>query len=140
MRHRFKVIYFLPLAWSSAVAAQDLPDEIPDSLSNASSIASAAQSLGEAGAEKLLIKDLIGKTLTGADGNTVGRVENFVVIPGGRIVAALVSTGEGSTIAVPYAAIKMADAAEAANLTAQIPASELSGMSELKSLAEAFTN
>lgn len=140
MRRCFDLLYLLPFAWCSNAAAQELPAEIPDTLSSASGIASAAQTLSASGTDKLLIKDLIGKTLTGVDGKTVGTIENFAVIPGGRIAAALVSTENGSKIAVPYAAITVANAAGATSLRAEVPATELTGMSELKSLADSMTN
>ena len=140
MHRRLTTICILPLAWSSIAAAQNLPVDIPDSLTSTSSIASAAQSLREAGMDKLLIQDLIGKTLSGTDGNTVGTIEDFAVVPGGRIIAALVSTGDGTVIAVPYAAIKLANAAGTASLHVPVRASELQGMSELKSLANSLKN
>lgn len=120
-------------------AAQD-GGVLPDNLTNASAIASAANSLAGAAQDKLLIRDLLGKQITGSDGNRLGTVENFAVIPGGRIVAAIVSTGGGTTIAVPYTALKVTRAAQQAQLQTTVPASELTGMSELKSLANNLTN
>jgi PRC-barrel domain len=114
---------------------QDLPD-IPDSLTDASAIASAADTLAGAAQDKVLVADLIGQSLTGADGQTVGTVEDLAAIPGGRLVAAIVSTGDGTRIAVPYAALQMSSAAQ--GLTATVPASELTGMSELRSLAQSL--
>ena len=140
MHRCLTAVCLLPLAWGSIATAQDLPVDIPSSLTSASSIASAAQSLRDTGMDKLLIKDLIGKTLTGTDGNTIGTIENFAVVPGGRIIAAVVSTGDGATIAVPYAAIKVANAAGTANLHVSVPASELQEMNELRSLANSLTN
>lgn len=140
MYHRLAAICILPLAWSSIAAAQNLPVDIPDSLTSTSSIASAAQSLREAGMDKLLIQDLIGKTLSGTDGNAVGTIEDFAVVPGGRIIAALVSAGDGTVIAVPYAAIKVVNAAGTASLHVSVRASELQGMSELRSLANSLKN
>lgn len=73
-------------------------------------------------------------------GDTVGTIEDFAVVPGGRIIAALVSAGDGTVIAVPYAAIKVANAAGTASLDVPVHASELQGMSELKSLANSLKN
>ncbi|WP_299823268.1 PRC-barrel domain-containing protein [uncultured Jannaschia sp.] len=139
MRHRLFAVCILPFACGS-VAAQGIPVEIPDNLTDAASIASAAKSLSEIGMDKLLIKDLIGKKLTGGDGNTVGTIENFVVVPGGRVIAALISSDDGTTIAVPYAAIKVANAAGTASANVSVPATELQGMSELRSLADSMTD
>lgn len=140
MRHHLTPVWLLVFAWSSIAAAQDMPVDIPDSLTSASSLASAAQTLREAEMKRLLIKDLLGKKLSGADGSTVGTIENFAVIPGGRIIAALVSTDDGTMIAVPYAAIKVANAAGAVDLNIPVPASEIQGMSELRSLASSITD
>ena len=127
----------LAAAIAAPAAAQD--NLLPDNLTSASAIASAAQSLAQAGQDKLLVRDLLGQPLTGSDGATVGTIENFAVIPGGRIIAVIVSTGDGTRIAVPYTAVKVASAAKA-GLQASVPASELTGMPELQSLANALTN
>jgi sporulation protein YlmC with PRC-barrel domain len=140
MRRRISVLTLGAIAWGGLAAAQDLPVDLPDSLTDASSIASAAQALSEAGMDRLLIKDLIGKELTGSDGNTIGTVEDFAVIPGGRIIAALVSTSDGTRLAVPYAAIRVANAATSASLQVPISASELLDMGELQSLASSLTD
>lgn len=140
MRRVLRPATLIPFAWGSIAGAQELLVDIPDSLTDASSIASAAQTLSEAGMDRLLIKDLIGKELTGSDGNTAGTVEDFVVIPGGRVIAALVSTSDGTQLAVPYAAIKVVNAAGNAGLQTPVTASELRGMSELQSLASSVAN
>jgi ribosomal 30S subunit maturation factor RimM len=118
-------------------AAQD-GGPLPADLTSASAIASAATSLAEMVQDKLLIRDLLGKEITGSNGDRLGTVENLAVIPGGRIVAAIVSTDGGTRIAVPYTAIKVTRAAEQAQLQAKVPASELTGMSELSSLADSL--
>ena len=133
---RLPVVPMLVLV-AAPVAAQDLPD-LPHQLSDASSIASAAQTLSGQVGDKLLIRDLLGKELTGSGGEVVGTVENLVAIPGGRLIAALVSTESGQ-IAVPFAAIKVVGAAESSGLEVPVPASELTGMAELRSLAESLT-
>lgn len=140
MRHHLNAVCLVAFAWSSIAAAQDMPVDIPDSLTSAASIASAAQTLHKAGMDKLLVKDLIGKTLTGAEGDTIGTIENFAVIPGGRIIAALISLGDGTMIAVPYAAIQVANAAGVAAPNVPISASDIQGMSELRSLASSLTD
>lgn len=139
MRH-LKVLALVPLAWAGFAAAQDLPVDLPDSLTDAAGIASAAQTLGEAAMDRLLIKDLIGTELTGSDGNSVGTIEDFVVIPGGRIVAALIETGDGTRLAVPFAAVKVVNAASQVGLEVPVGASELQGMGELRALASSLTD
>lgn len=67
-------------------------------------------------------------------------MENFVVVPGGRLIAALVETEDGTRIAVPFTAVKLADAAEDAHMQVSLGASELQDMDELKSLAESLTD
>jgi PRC-barrel domain len=114
---------------------QSLPD-VPDSLTDSSAIASAAQTIAEAAKDKVLVGDLIGQSLTGVEGDTIGTVENLVAVPGGRLVAALVRTSDGTRIAVPYAALKVSAAAQ--GLSATVPASELTGMGELQSLAQSL--
>ena len=132
MRIRFALaLALLPVP----VVAQDLPS--PGDLTSASSIASAAQTLAGQAGDRVLVRDLLGKELKGADGNTVGTVEDLAVIPGGRVIAAIVSTGEGSRIAVPFAAVKLAGSAS--ELQVSVPASELTGLTELQSLAQSLT-
>jgi sporulation protein YlmC with PRC-barrel domain len=138
MRSHLAVASLAPLAWAPLAAAQEMPVELPDSLTDASGIASAARTLAEAGADRLLLADLIGQEIIGSDGSTVGTVEDFVATPGGRVVAALVSMPDGTRLAVPYAAIKVVGAAETAGLEVPVTASELQEMGELRSLAESL--
>jgi sporulation protein YlmC with PRC-barrel domain len=119
---------------AAPAVAQDLPS--PGDLTGSSAIASAAQSLLDQTEERLLVRDLLGKELKGADGEVVGTVENLAVAPGGRVIAAIVST-EDMRIAVPFGAVKLA--AAGSGLEATVPASELTSMSELQSLAESLT-
>ena len=125
------------LAFVAAPACAQNTGMLPESLTSASSIASAAKTLQQAAQDKLLVRDLLGTQITGANGDTLGTVENFAVIPGGRIVAAIVSTGSGTMIAVPFTALKVANTGQ--QLQTTVPASELTGMSELQSLADSLT-
>lgn len=117
-------------------AAQDLPS--PGDLTSASGIASAARNLAGEAEDRLLVRDLLGKELKGADGNTLGTVEDLAVIPGGRVVAAIVSTGNGKRIAVPFAAVKLAGTGS--SLEVPVAASDLAGRAELRSLAESLSD
>jgi hypothetical protein len=92
-------------------ASQEAKDGSSSQPTSVSAIASAATSLAGAAKDRLLIKDLLGKDLTGADGQAVGTVQDFALAPGGRLVAALVRLQNGSRIAVPFSAIKLAKAA-----------------------------
>lgn len=122
---------FLPLPG----VAQDFPS--PGDLTSGSAIASAAESLAGQASDSLLVRDLFGKELKGSDGEVVGTVDDLAVIPGGRVVAAIVSTRDGAQIAVPFAAVKLTGSASA--LEVPIAASELSGLTALKSFADSLT-
>ena len=115
-------------------SAQDLLD-LPDEIAGSEGMAQAAQAIADAGVDKLLIADLVGSTLEGPGGEALGTVENLVAVPGGRLVAALVSLEDGTRIAVPYAALKVAGAAGTARATVPMTAEELRGMTELQDLA-----
>lgn len=132
MRVRF---VFALVALGVPASAQDLPTF--DDLTSASAIASAAESLESKLGDRLLVRDLLGKELKGADGESVGTIEDLAVVPGGRVIAAIVSTGDGSRIAVPFAAVKLADSAS--RVEVPVAASELTGMSALGSLATALS-
>ena len=62
-------------------------------------------------------------------------MENLVAVPGGRLVAALMTLEGGTRIAVPYQALKVSGAAETVQATLPMSAGDLRGMSELKDLA-----
>lgn len=131
---RIRVAFALAFLAAPA-SAQDLPSSLDD-LTDASSIASAAQTLVEQAEDRILVRDMLGKEIKGSDGETIGTVENLAVVPGGRIVAAIVDTGQDSRIALPFAAVKLAGSASA--LEVPVPASELTGMSALRSLADSL--
>jgi hypothetical protein len=116
-------------------AAQDGSGQ---TITDPAALASAAKNLAGQAADRFLVRDLLGQKLTGVDGNTVGTVRNLVVVPGGRIVAVLVETGDGTRLAVPFTAVKLAGSGSAAPLSATVSASELKGMQELKSLAQSL--
>ena len=123
----------LPFA-ASAQDALELPGEIADS----EAMASAARSILDAGIDKILIADLVGATIEGPEGEALGTVENLVAVPGGRLVAALMTLEDGTRIAVPYQALKVQGAAETLEAALPVGADELSGMDELTDLAAAL--
>jgi PRC-barrel domain len=105
-------------------------------VSDPAALASAAKDLAGMASDRLLIKDLLGQELAGPDGNSVGTIEDLVVVPGGRVVAALVETSDGTRLAIPFAAVKLASAADGPPVSTTLKADEIKGMSELKTLAQ----
>lgn len=138
--------FFLLLAISAPVLAQGSGSSgsqggigIPMS---ADAIARAAQDALDlakgAASDSLLIKDLLGRTVTGPDGTEIGTVENFMVVPGGRIVAAVLQTsgGESRRIAVPFSLVKLSGTADKLSLQATLQ--ELQNMPAIQSLTAAL--
>lgn len=104
-------------------------------LGAAEDVASAAADLTEAAKDSVLVGDLIGKRIDGADGETLGRVRDLAVFPGGR-AAALIETPEGDRLALPLGAVKLA--AGDGPLSATMPASAVRGVKGLAGLADAM--
>jgi sporulation protein YlmC with PRC-barrel domain len=102
-------------------------------------VAEAAKKLAKQAQDRFLIADLIGQELTGRDGKTVGTVQNFAVAPGGRILAAVVTRPDGTRIAVPFSAVKLAGTLAKPRIEAVLSAAELKGMAELEALAGSLT-
>lgn len=125
----------LAAAPAAAQAAFDLPDETTDP----SALASAAETLARDAADRLLVRDLLGAEIQSADGETLGTVENFVVVPGGRLVAAVVETADGTRLAVPFPAVKLAAASRDGAMKLTLPAGEVRSAEALRTLAETLT-
>lgn len=123
-----------PAQDASTPDALDLPDEIAGS----EAVASAAQTIVDAGADQFLLADLIGSEVTGPTGEVLGTIEDLAAIPGGRLVAVLMSLEDGTPIAVPYQAMKLQGASDAAGMVLDLDAETLRGMPELRDLAEAL--
>ena len=123
----------LALALPCAAPAQDL--DLPEEVAGSEALARAATTIAEAGVDKVLVADLIGLEVRGPGGEPLGTVEDLAAIPGGRLVAALMSLEDGTRIAVPYAALKVAGARGTLEATLPMSAEELGGMRELKELA-----
>ena len=126
----------LALTLPVAASAQDL--DLPDEIAGSEALADAAATIAESGADKILVADFIGLEVKGPDGEALGTVEDLAAIPGGRLVAALMTLEDGTRIAVPYAALKVTGARDAIEATLPIAAEELGGMPELTALAEAL--
>lgn len=91
----------------------------------ASAAADATKALGSAAQDKLLVRDLLGAPVSGPGGATVGTIADLVVIPGGRVVAAII-------------AAKVSHTAGKLGLTLPVSLSDLRGMKEVQSLAKAI--
>jgi sporulation protein YlmC with PRC-barrel domain len=89
------------------------------------------------GADVLLIADLLGREVVGPDGGSLGTVEDFVLIPGGNLVAALIARPDAPTIALPYEAVS---AGVAVNGPVEIPmtGAEIDGSEALARLSRAL--
>ena len=127
----------LALTIPSAAAAQGL--DLPEEIAGSQAMAEAAATVAELGADKILIADLIGLEVRGPEGGPVGTVEDLAAIPGGRLVAALMTLEDGTPIAVPYAALKVTGARDALEATLPVAAAELSDMPELRDLAASLS-
>ncbi|WP_349371140.1 PRC-barrel domain-containing protein [Salinarimonas sp.] len=101
----------------SGAAATPTPMPRPDGM------AEAATALRDAAENALLVRDLLGKEVADPSGGSVGTIANLAVIPGGRIVAAILETPDGTRVPVPFAAVKVAAKASTVSLTK--PLSEL---------------
>ncbi|MDX1655464.1 MAG: PRC-barrel domain-containing protein [Candidatus Competibacteraceae bacterium] len=134
---KLMVLYF-SLAMTPAFAQdQELLNQAVEEMT-AGDLTAAAQeavkTLASAAKDRILIRDIFSAEIKGPQGQTVGTVENLAVIPGGQIVAALVETAQGRTIAVPFKAVKVARAAGKLALSLPVGLSELEGMEALQSL------
>lgn len=125
----------LCLAHLPAASEDALPDDLKN-LTSRDAIAKAASTLAETAKDSVLLKDLLDKRIKGSDGKTIGTVKNFAVVPGGRLMAAIVELGDGTRMALPLGAIKGLTSASGAGLQVPITASEARQMGELKTLAE----
>jgi len=110
-----------------------------DRLDSPDAIAGAARAMAKAAKDRLLVKDLLGRKLQGPDGQPLGTVDNLAVIPGGRIVAALVTLPDGTRLALPFNAVTLATSAQGVQATVPATAEQLKGMPALVDLAGSLT-
>ena len=121
-----------PLLALSILTAAPALAQMPDM-----SASDAVSALTEAGRDKLLIADLIGAKVTDPSGEA-GTLTNLVAVPGGRIVAALVTpAGGGDPIAIPYQLVKIDAAADTLGLSLPEPLADLAGRSGMEELGQA---
>ena len=126
----------LALMLPVAAAAQGL--DLPDEIAGSEGIAQAATTIAEAGVDKILIGDLIGLEVKGPEGDILGTIEDLAAVPGGRLVAAVMTLPDGTRIAVPYAALKVTGARDALEATLPATVGELGGMGALRDLASSL--
>lgn len=102
-------------------------------------VQSAIGSLTGAAKDKVLIKDLLGMKVSGPGGGTIGTVSDFAVLPGGRMIAALLTTADPKIgqIAVPFTAIKIASSAKTVSLSLPMTLPELTGRADIQRLTAA---
>jgi len=93
-------------------------------------------------ADKVLVGDLMGATLTGSDGNTIGTISNLAAMPGGRIVAVLIEMPDGRKVGLPFQAIKLGklagNATDKGAITVPMTKDQVAGMQKAKDLAKAI--
>lgn len=134
------------IAATPAVAQQTGVAGMAESLTDPGRIGDAAQKAADQLAgkakSKLLASAMIGREITGPGGDTVGTVEDLVVIPGGQVVAVLVKPGEGQPVALPYGALKVSaasSAAEGVGLSLPVGLEDARAMQGMQALTEAVT-
>lgn len=125
-------------AFAQSSDSQPLSQMAPGDVASATT--EALHTLGSAAKDKLLVRDLIGAKVTGPSASPLGTVEDLVVIPGGRVVAAIISPNakDLGRVPVPFSVTKISHYAGKLELTLPVSLSELKGMKEVQSLAQAL--
>ena len=98
----------------------------------------AAEALKGAAEARLLIADLIGAEVTGPGDGRLGTVDDLVAVPGGRIVAALLSVEGGGRLPVPFELVKVAEAADSAGVSLPVTLEELRADEAVATLSKAL--
>jgi sporulation protein YlmC with PRC-barrel domain len=127
----------LPLA-----AQSDLIEALTDPAAIGDAAQGAADRLASEAEDKVLVSEMIGREVTGPGGERVGAVDDLVVVPGGQIVAVLVSPAEGAPVALPYRALKVSAAASAAEqmgLSLPVSLEDARAMQGMQALTRAVT-
>ncbi|NDV89278.1 hypothetical protein GTW51_21690 [Aurantimonas aggregata] len=132
----FTALFAAGIAHAQDSGARDVGSMTPGDV--ASSANSAAQALTSAARDKLLVKDLLGASVKVPGGDTVGTVENLVVVPGGRVVAAIIATQSSETgrIPIPFASVKLSQASGKISMMLPASVSELTGTKEVQKLRD----
>lgn len=130
---------------SAPVEALSQASGLLDSLSDPSSITDAAvtavDTMRSQASEHLLASNILGQEVTGPGGDTVGTIEDLVVVPGGKLVAVLIKPRDGEPIALPYQALKasaVASAGDSLGFSLPVSLEEARGMQSLQDLTSAI--
>ncbi|WP_181707653.1 PRC-barrel domain-containing protein [Chthonobacter rhizosphaerae] len=101
---------------------------------------SAAATLSKSAKDSLLVRDLLGAEVTAPGGDVSGTVQDLVVVPGGRIVAAIVEPkAKGADpVPVPFAAVKVKKSASRLQVELPEPLSSLKSDKSVAALAKAI--
>ncbi|HUF56308.1 MAG TPA: hypothetical protein VMM55_07075 [Thermohalobaculum sp.] len=126
----------LPLPAAGMEPLQGLadPDAVADLAANAAGVVT------EKAKDTLLVREMLGREITGPGGETVGTLGNLVVVPGGRIAAIVVLPGSGDPLVLPYQALKLsaaASAGEAVGLSLPMDLEEARGLGPVQDLTAA---
>lgn len=113
------VAILVTATWAGTAAAQGPLDDL------GAAATEAVEVLRGAAEDRLLIGDVLGSELSGPSGETIGTVENFAAIPGGRIVAVVVAMNNGQRIAVPWQVVSVSRAADSVGLEVPVSADGL---------------
>ena len=102
-------------------------------------VQSAVGALTGAAKDKVLIKDLLGMKVSDPGGGVIGTVSDFAVLPGGRMIAALLTTADPKIgkIAVPFTAMKISRTAKTVSLSLPMTLPELAGRGDIQRLTTA---
>lgn len=98
----------------------------------------AADTLKQAAADKLLVADMLGAEVTSPGGERLGTVENLVVVPGGKLVAAILALEGGEKLPVPYRMVKVSRAQEKLGVSLPVTLDDLRGDEAVEALAKAL--
>lgn len=99
---------------------------------------SAAETLKSAAADKLLVADMLGAEVTGPGGEAIGTVENLAVVPGGKLVAAILTLENGERLPVPYQMVKVSRAQGKLDIELPVTLEDLRGDEAVNALAAAL--
>lgn len=131
-----------PMPLAAETGAEEV---VAEALTDSDAIGDAAQEAADRlddAKDRLLASEMIGRKVTGPDGDELGEVEDLVVAPGGQVVAVLVKPDEGDRVALPYRALKVSAAASASEemgLSLPVDLDEARGIDGMQALTDAVT-
>ena len=96
----------LPALTLCLAAAPLLAQDMPDPAAMLDGAADLAADLGGRAADSVLLADSLGAEVIGPDGEPLGTVADFVVLPGGNLVAAVIERPDGGRLALPWEAVQ----------------------------------